>query len=396
MTKAATALPKSYRLQGSALYFTVGVWAFFGVALLLFAFFVVHPKSQHNVARDIVVGVMALGATGLFFLAWISARYDVVLHADRVESLLFRRRRLNGADIAGYRRGWADGTIRLFPKDKRLNSLTAPDSVLTDGKGLAWVDELRDFDAADLAAREAAVLDNSALGATPAERQTNKARVERGVRWLNYAAWALLAWGWFWPAPYRVVIIALALAPLVALGVTFYYRPLVGLDDRRGSKRPSLILLFLFPAVTLALRALLDVQPIDWSGAIVLGAAGGVAMAAAMVSADPELSRRWFTLMALGVFAWAYAFGALTIANAMLDDTPARPIETTVREKLADTSKVTTYKLTVGPWGDERADNDVTVSRDVYEAASTGDKICVYVNDGRFGWRWYFVQTCGD
>ena len=55
---------------------------------------------------------------------------------------------------------------------------------------------------------------------------------------------------------------------------------------------------------------------------------------------------------------------------------------------------MTTYKLTVGPWGPFTGDNDVQVWEELYERAQPGERICVYLSDGSLGWQWYWVGAC--
>lgn len=392
---AQPVLPKTYTLERFGMYVAVGVAAIYALLCLV----VIIPIRMNNppgTVRDVATGFMITLALLPFPFIWFSANSRTELHADRIEKRTpFGAYRVFAHELAGFRDAALKGYIRLISKDANAKPFSVKDTVLFDGTGLPWIDALRNLDAADRNAQHQAIESHPRLGATPRERAAFIATVRPVVKWLNRAGWAIGIWGYVWPYPYRLVIGLLVLAPLAGLALMVWARPLVQIDEFRDEpKRTSVIGLIFLPSAVLALRALRDIGQLDWEVPLLLAACIGMALAAVTVWCDPTVRRRHFTIVSVALVFLAYAAGALLIANCLLDTDPARHIATVVNDKHKSSGKVTTYDLTVGPWGDERADNDVAVSKELYDAVKPGDPICIYLNGGAFGWRWYWIDHC--
>ncbi|HVB98522.1 MAG TPA: hypothetical protein VNJ12_04225 [Candidatus Dormibacteraeota bacterium] len=97
-----------------------------------------------------------------------------------------------------------------------------------------------------------------------------------------------------------------------------------------------------------------------------------------------EIRKRIF--MALVPLPWLLA--GLLVANAKLDDSPARLWETRVVGKFSMSAMVPTRRLVVISWRDGRRYERVPVSQDEYSEFHVGEKVVIEIHPGLAGIPW--------
>lgn len=225
---------------------------------------------------------------------------------------------------------------------------------------------------------------------------------------LNWLAGGLAMWGLFAPVPYDTIIRLLMIVPVLALGLALVFRSEISLepaedageDDGKPAKdaRPNLEWMLFLPACALAARACFDLQFVDWTLPSLMGVSGGAVLTLMVTWADPRLRAHVGNFLTALVIMAVYAFGALAFANKIYDPSQAERFETTVdkrftRRPVRDSSLENHY-VTVAPWGPMQTVNELSVSEELYESLKPGDKLCIDLYQGRFGWTWYQAAEC--
>ncbi len=393
MVSEAITLPKIYRLDRWKRAYTIGCGLVLGVGMP--ALVAWYSWDNGGVAADFAtIFFLFLSLLG-FASAWIVAKAKTVLYDDRIEVVTaFARRLVMADDISAYRDGRAPEEVALIGRDLAAKPLYVPRSLLNDGAALSWLHGLKNISLGERKVERAALMEDVRLGTTQVERDAFVRRMRIVVPWLNGVGVAAGVWGLVYPRPYGSVIAALALLPIIGVAVMVWARPLIRIDGRAHDARLTLDGLFFLPGIILLLRALLDIALLDWTWPIAIALGGGALAMFALTLIDATLKARGWSLFAAGVVSASYLFGAIVEADVQFDPSAAQRFETTVRDKHTEHGKVTTYKLTVGSWGPNTADNDVQVWDDLYEHAQAGERICVYLKGGLFGWSWYTVGAC--
>ncbi|HVS97119.1 MAG TPA: hypothetical protein VHE54_11575, partial [Puia sp.] len=94
------------------------------------------------------------------------------------------------------------------------------------------------------------------------------------------------------------------------------------------------------------------------------------------------------------VLAVAYWYAALLFANCEYDGSNARVWQVQVMNKrISSGSKSTSYYLEVTPWAKYTGENEVDVSRAMYNAVNTNDSVYILLYPGRLGIPWYSLAT---
>jgi hypothetical protein len=347
---------------------------------------------------------LLLSALGAYLVAAVRAE-RLVLYEDAIELTELGKgtRRLRRDEIAGLR--WIPlqyGQVQLVLELRggrrpfKLGWVHETDPVL-DG----WLAAIPNLDQEERAREEAELLRSPALGASEPERVRALARARKIARALTGVAVAACAWGWLYPRPYPVAVATLGALPLVGLALLLGGRGRYAFDSGRrvlppGARtdpRPSLVVAIMFPGLVLGLRGIQDLHVLDWKPLLAGAAVGGMILAAAIAVGDPKARKAWV----LGVLVPLLAFhpwGALALANALLDRGALEVYRVSIRGKHVSSGKHTSYDLTLDPWGPVTEARSEDVGRALYEAVRVGGHVCVALRPGALGVRWYVVRRC--
>jgi hypothetical protein len=365
-----------------------GIWAVHASSTLAFGGLVLADLS--------LLGVVALGA----MVVYASSRYRLVLTRDGIEQRnVFTSQRLRHEQIAGWRTipvPNGPSIVELIPTPG-ATKMQIGRSMRTDQVFEAWLAGFPNEDLSDEQRLQQQVQVDPAYGSDPAQRLHRLAQLRVVTGWATGVGVVIMLWGMVYPHPYRWVVALLAACPLVGLGIVLWSGGLVRLDQKARDKRPSVVFLMLGPAIALGLRAGLDLSLLDWKSALATAAVGGVVFALAAAAVDRE-QRKWAAfLLSTAIIGVPWSYGVAAQLDIQLDHGPQQVFATKVIDKHETTGKGAASYLTLAPWGPVAEAGDETVDGDLYARMQAGDTVCVFLNPGALGWRWYWLGECrGD
>jgi hypothetical protein len=221
---------------------------------------------------------------------------------------------------------------------------------------------------------------------------SGSARVWAGA--ISVIGLAVTAWAAFWPAPYRMAILACVLLPLAAVAaVSASGRQIKLIDSPRRSRTPNVVLACVGPMVALLVRSL-DFKVMDLQNVLVPVAALTTTLTLVIwkIARDPN-DRAW-KLLILVPFLTAYSYGAIVEANGLFDSSRSRlyAVKVTDHRVVRGSRGGKTYYLKVAPWGSQVEDTEVSVSRRMYEQTKVSDTVHIGARSGYFNIPWYYVR----
>lgn len=245
-------------------------------------------------------------------------------------------------------------------------------------------------DAAQIEKLRAAAISSEQLSRPTTQLQRRMA-AGLDVATLATLAWCFLAPGFHYP----ILISILAALPIIALLLLAFSRGAIRLDEKRGTLQADVAAPFFLPGFALMARALLDIELMDWTTAIVCAFVIAVLLVGFATIADRRVRQRpWFALLAALLVA-AYGFGITVEANALLDASRPMVYRTQVMSKhVSYGSKANRYLVKVLPWGPRQEPEDVIVPRALYDTLGAGSAICIMLRSGRFGIPWFVATGC--
>jgi len=322
----------------------------------------------------------------------------VILTPDSIESReLFSGGKLLRQDILGRRlqeNKNSPASLVLVPRDSSTKRLEFATFYNFDETFWEWIDSLPDLDDEDERNAEQEIATNAEIGATPEDRLTAAKNAKRLASLITTVACGIGIWGWFYPRPYRLVMISLLLLPWLALAIVMRSGGLFRIDSRPNDPHPTVAFVFLLPGCVLMLRAVTDVHLLGWKAAVCVSVLVGLALAGMAMIADPTLKTHRGSIVGILFLSLFYGYGAGVQANAIFDRSTERVFTAKVIRKGIVTGKRTTYKLYLAPWGSQIRTDEVFVSQRWYDSLQPGDVVCPVLHDGALHIRWYTVHPC--
>lgn len=392
--------PRNYRVT---LAWKAGIVVLCGILLLgslvaAWEFGVIAVETRDAPQGLILVFFLAIVVSGNVFYIVDTLRSAIILKIDRLEvHEVWRVRRILRANIEAQQvlhppNSPAVLILRLKAPSNRKIKL--PIMWKTDSTWQAWFAEIPDVDVEAAKAFEAAIEANADLGTTPTERQQTLSTARSVARIATWANTGLIVWAFLYPHPYELLILVLAALPWVAVWIMAQSPGLYTFNAPRGSARPDLTILLISPGFLLALRALLDVQVLDWQRLSLWAVLVAMALISSVVWVIPSARQRLGMVVLTLVLLMAYGYGVTSLGNAMLDHSSGSTYPTTVYSKHVTSGRNRTPTMRLGPWGPRATEEDATVPWDVYRSTSVGEKVCVVLHPGAFDVPWYRIAKC--
>lgn len=349
-------------------------------------------------AKLIVVFILGFVACGAALYMVDNLNSAIVLTADQLEiHELWRVRRVPRAEIETrqvLRPPNSPAVLVLTLKAPNKRKIKLPILWETDSTWEAWFAPIPDVDAQAAKAFEAAVEANTDLGTTPAERQQKLNSARKVARFALWANVGLIAWAYIYPHPYELVIFVLAILPWVAVWIMAQSPGLYTLNAPRGSGRPDLTVLVISPGFLLMLRAIMDVQILDWQRLLLWAAVAAAALMGGVLWAVPAARAKTGTAALTLALILAYGYGVCALGDAVLDRSDGSTYTAKVYGKHVTSGRNKRPMMQLGPWGPRAAAGEVTVSWDLYRSTNVGDTVCVRLHPGAIGVPWYRVSGC--
>ena len=364
----------------------LGIW-YFGTG---------HESQSAQGALIMVVVCLAFFILGAYLVVAM-LKSKIILTADSIEvHEPFVTRHLLRSQIAGWRLLPTQyvSTLELTPRDPHAKKLKFALTVKPDTAFGSWLSTLSNLDAQDLADSVADLETNQELGFTEEQRSMSLAAAGRYAKYFTWITYAAAVWGWFYPRPYSLAIVILSALPLAAIFLGLRVKGVYQFDGSRNDARPSLALPVILPGAVLAIRTLYDLSFLRWQPLLAPILFVTAVLTVFIISADPNLARKRWPILAVFFLSTFYGLGATSLADALLDRSSPQVYQTEVLSKRVETSRHTTWYLRLAPWGPQPQTSEVGVPRTLYSSVEPGQKVCVHYHPGALKVPWYLVTHC--
>jgi hypothetical protein len=392
--------PRRYRVTPA---WRAGIVLLGGLLLLgslaaAWEFGVIAVEAHNSPQGLILVYFLAVVASGAAIYCVDTLMSSIVLKADRLEiHELWRVRRIRRIDIETQQvlhPQNSSAVLVLQLKAPSRRKIKLPIMWNRDATWHAWFAGIPDVDVEAAKAFEAAIETNAELGSTPAERHQKLSAARSLARIAIAANTGLILWAFVYPHPYELILFVLAVLPWVAVWIMARSPGLYTFNAPRGSGRPDLTLLLISPGFVLMVRALHDVQILDWQRLLPWAVLVALILMGSVMWAIPAARQKLGMVALTLVLVLAYGFGVTSLGNALLDRTSGSIYPATVYGKYVTSGRSRTPTMRLGPWGPRTSAADVTVPWDVYRSTNIGEKVCVLSHPGAFDVPWYRIASC--
>lgn len=303
--------PRIYRASGGWRVGLIACGLLLSIGGVAGAWYLATEPLRNPQARFWLVGLCAMfGLLGAYCLL-STLRSRVLLYPDRIEAVeLTRTTVMARQEIRGWRSiPTSPPGFMLVPRDPSRKALKVAQVFRLDAEFIEWLYTLPSLNREDARESKAEIRKNIHLGATPGDRIKTLARGRRKAAILSAITTVLGLWGFVFPAPYVLVISALAALPWISLELVRRSAGLFRVDAGRNDVHPTVAVAFIVPPMVLMPRAATDFNVVQslTAAAVTLGI--GACLLFAMFVADRSQRGKLGSGVALGLFVWPTVTG---------------------------------------------------------------------------------------
>jgi len=387
--------PKTYRTSGfwkAALYLCSALSAAGGAAGLIYS----AVGQFYELTGRIVLACVCFAFTALggYLIMWL-LQSKTILFADRIDFQgVFSTKTFPRDELRGWR-VLPTSPPTLVLQRKGGSSFKTGLVFRVDEEFSEWFDSIPSLDEKETAVSEASVQaeihNDERFGVTPSEKSETLQKARKTGKTLSTISIVAIVWGFFYPRPYEVSMLLLALLPWIGIEIMRRSHGLFRADKLKNDAHPSVVYALIFPGIVLCLRAVLDYNVLQSVYAASLYFVVGCALFTAILIFDPTQRSRLGILPVFFLVGIAYGYGAIVEANARLDRSPGIPYTATVQNKQIISGRSTTYRLDLSSWGPKAGINELDVSSSTYKQIKTGQTVQLNLKMGALGVRWYYL-----
>lgn len=321
----------------------------------------------------------------------------LIIEEDYIKSIsTFTNRELKIDDIEGFTVN--EQYIFVEPKDKEKKRIKISKYIGSYGEILFWLSQnFPDLDLQNAIEEEQGILNDKTVGWTIEVLEEKLRRARKISKVINWAAGLSAAWIFFYPTPYQYSILTAIVIPIIALLAIKFFNGLIRIDEKNGSAYPSVVYAFVFPSLGLMLRALLDYNIFDYSNVWLTTVLITLIFLLLLLSKQQEITFKkkidYLTVSFLALFLVAYSFGTVIHFNCYYDNSDAQNFTAKVIEKRESSGRrSTTYYLELSTWGLQEENDEISVSKGLYNKIEVNNEVDIYFRNGKLGIPWFTVK----
>jgi hypothetical protein len=99
----------------------------------------------------------------------------------------------------------------------------------------------------------------------------------------------------------------------------------------------------------------------------------------------------YFTAFSLVGFVFVYTYGGIINYNCVYDNSQSELYSSEITDMHINSGKSTTYHIELKPWGPVTKDEDVSISKSLYERLAVGDSVNIYLMEGKMNIPWFTI-----
>ena len=344
----------------------------------------------------VLLGTTGLGGIALFgyvFLDCLKGR--LLILEDRLQKRnVFQDQEFLLNEIRGYRTD--DHYLYIVSARAKKSPIKIRESYEKYDELLHWLDSrYSNLDLVDVQSEVEEILADDEYGENTELRTQRLHSARKLSNILNVLAVLVTLWFFLYPYPYPLVAGIVMLFPFLVIIALKMYKGLIRIDEKKKSIYPSLMLALLLPSLVLAVRALMDYSILNYRNLWIPLAITTILLLGTLIRSTKEFNlRKWrsvVSMLVIGLFMAAYAYGALLHLNCFYDLSTPELYEAEMLDKRISTGKNTSYYVALSPWGPRQETEEVKIPAYQYEQLEPGDVVEVYVNNGLLNIPWFFI-----
>ncbi len=319
----------------------------------------------------------------------------IIISDNSIKSVnIFRTKEIPFDHIKGVRIG--EKVIYIESDQDNYPKITLNDYIsIDDSAGLsAWLTtNFKDLNKEDFEEEKDAILHDSALGITEADRERKLSNMRKYAVAYSIGGYALFFASIILHQHINLLTFALLIYPLAGIVLMGFSQGLVKLFAKKNSAYTSLFMGLLFPSFALIIESsyakILSYDAALWAPCLIIGFAIFTAL---YFTGIKKLNQGiWAQVFVAVLISGGYGYGSTVNINSVFDQSNPQTFSAKVIDQHISHGKSTSYHLTLSEWGQHQGTDNITVSESFYYQAQVGTFVKVYLKKGELNIPWYYV-----
>jgi hypothetical protein len=376
--------------QGWKIFLYITGAIFFIGSLLAFYFSLV----EH--APLLVVIYIPILLFSIYFL--LGARKCKIIISDYkiVDVGVFTTKQLHIEEVKGYKNDGQNLIIVPYTRRNKPIRIAGYNQLADHDQLLFWVDvHFEDIALSEYHAEIHEINNNPEFGITDEDRESRFKKAKWISRSYNILSVFFVVGVYLFGAENSHLFnVPMLVYPFIGILLLFLNKGVIKIETKEKSRYPYIGIGLILSSMSIVIKAIMSYQITDyhnfWIPCVVVGAILFALLNKVNVKASGAIDKNQILMIILITSACAY--GVPVIVNCDFDTSAATVAPVTILDQHKLTGKITTYVLTVGPWGTHTEANDVDVSQWLYSEVSPGDKVNVNIKRGSLKIPWFYIS----
>lgn len=361
------------------------------IGLFLYVLFMI--LTQETVTGT-MLWILTLGAVAMIgvLLAGIINTYRgrIIIKEDRIVAInAFSTTELRLDEIKGYTQDQYN--INIKPKLESISPIKVSQYYENSWEISAWLNhQFPNLEEQQERKEAQSILKNTKFGETRIARAQALKAAEKTSKIINSLGGLAALWAFFFPQPYKFVLLLCIVMPLIAIVALQYSDGLIKIDQKNGSAYPSVVHAIMYPPLVLLVRAIFDFNISDYDK-VGYWCFGLTILISFWIYAVNQFvhdnnNKDYKTILIIMLFFFAYSFGTVIHINCSYDNSKPELHQVTVISKSNPSDN---YYLKLTPWGSQQEPIKTEVSQERYNNTKVNDQIPLESYEGQLGIPWF-------
>lgn len=385
-----------------------------GSFLVLFLWMLVYPFTEKRLDLAIYLVPIALILISILILTLlIIHKSHYILCEDKITKVgLFKSQTLSLNEIKGYINVLRD-MLTIIPIDDKVKSIKV---WKVYGRGLKieewteigerieiekwigiekWIEiNLKALNKTNFIKECKEILNNETYGRNRKERALFYKKAQNWSIYLLCVPLTAFLWATFYPYPYKIMLLILAVLPFIVLFTTKFFRGIFAFESYKKSAYPSIGGSFFLLLIVPCARALFNCHPLFYYKLLIPGGIASIVLFFISLCFALKDRKEKFVLLSLLMFCTVFGFSMTSLYNQAFDKSKPVVYKVKVEGKRIRRIKGWTKRyLKLSTWGPQEKSKNWKVNKKTYNQTQIGDTFDVKLKKGRFGIPWYYVIT---
>lgn len=306
----------------------------------------------------------------------------------------FSNKQLNFSEIKGFR--FINKYTLIESNNPQKKNIKVITYLEKNEEIIEWIsNNFINLEQVEIEKEKTEIINNEDFGWDIEQREEKLRNAHRVANIYNWTGGIISVWTLFLAFPYEYAILSCIAFPIIGLIIVKCFNGLVRFDTSKSTAYPTVFYGVLGVGISLFARAILDYKIFDysniWASTLVISFIFVIVFSIGFKNLKFSNLRECFSMIFFSLTIFLYSYGAVVTLNCFYDKSEPEIYDAIVLNKRFTSGKTTTYYIKLTSWGPQKDEDEVSISKDLYESLEIDYQVNIYFMKGKFNIPWFEI-----